>query len=484
MSISRRAFLKSAGAATLGFAGLARSLAAEETGMGAGVKRGRPSRGRYGIGPVRQSVRGFGPLQEDPEGLLDLPDGFVYRVFSRGGERMDDGFFVPRRHDGMVAFPGPEGLTLLVRNHEMEHDSVPADGAFGPENELLDRFDRELLYDPGVGGHGPALGGTTNLLYDTRAQRLVEHRLSLGGTLRNCAGGPTPWGTWITCEESTQRAGDGFARNHGYAFEVPAVMPPRLERPEPLRAMGRFYREAVAVQPETGIVYQTEDLGDGLFYRFVPDVPGELAAGGRLQALAVTGRPRVWTQNWGRVRRVDEGEVLEVHWVDLDDPENADDALRHRGASLGAARFARAEGIWYGSDGVYVACTNGGEARRGQIWRYLPSPHEGMPNESSEPARLELFLEADRSSLLRRADNLTMAPWGDLVVCEDGSGTDSLVGVTPQGDQYLIARNARSHGELAGSTFSPDGTTFFVNLQEEALTAAIRGPWERARDGD
>lgn len=482
MTISRRTFLSTAGAASLGFAGLARSLAAHEARL---ERVGLPRRGPGRSGPdIIQDAPGFGPLEPDPAEFLDLPAGFGYRVFSTGGERMDDGFFVPRRHDGMAAFPAESGLTLLVRNHEMEHDSDPADGAFGPENELLERVDREFLFDPGVGSHGPALGGTTNLLYDTRTQRLVEHRLSLAGTLRNCAGGPTPWGTWITCEESTQRAGGGFARNHGYAFEVPAVTPPRLERPEPLRGMGRFYREAVAVQPETGIVYQTEDLGDGLLYRFVPDVPGELAAEGRLQALAVTGRPRVWTQNWGRVRRVDEGEVLEVHWVDLDDPENSGDDLRDRGASLGAARFARAEGIWYASDGVYVACTNGGEARRGQIWRYRPSPHEGMPNESSDPARLELFLEADRSSLLRRADNLTMAPWGDLVVCEDGSGTDSLVGVTPQGDQYLIARNAHSRGELAGSTFSPDGTTLFVNLQEEALTAAITGPWERARDGD
>lgn len=475
MSISRRAFLKTAGAATLGFSGLARGMAAQESGTGAGTWGAR----RLEAG---QTALGFGSLQEDPDELLDLPEGFVYRVFSRGGERMDDGFFVPRRHDGMAAFPAGEGLTLLVRNHEMEHDSDPAGGAFGPGNELLYRFDAEHLFDPGAEGHGPALGGTTNLLYDTRAQRLVEHRLSLAGTLRNCAGGPTPWGTWVTCEESVQRAGDGFARSHGYAFEVPAVMPPRLERPVPLRGMGRFYREAVAVDPETGIVYQTEDRGDGLFYRFVPDVPGELAAGGRLQALAVTGRYQVWTQNWGRVRRVEEGEVRGVHWVDLNDPENPRDDLRERGASLGAARFARAEGIWYATDGVYVACTNGGPARRGQIWRYRPSPHEGTPAERSDPARLELFLEADRSSLLRRADNLTMAPWGDLVVCEDGSGVDSLVGVTPVGDQYVIARNARSRGELAGSVFSPDGSTLFVNLQREALTVAITGPWPRSEE--
>lgn len=471
MSVSRRSFLKTAGAATLGFAGLAHTLACQ--GSGAVTPPGGGSAQELGLGS------GLGPLTPDPDGVLDLPPGFRYRILSPGGQRMDDGFLVPRRHDGMAAFPARNGLTLLVRNHEMDSDSDPEGGAFGADNELLDRIDPELFFDPGAGGNGPALGGTTNLLYDTRTGRLVEHRLSLAGTLRNCAGGPTPWGTWITCEESVQSAGDRFARSHGYAFEVPAEMPPRLDRPEPLRAMGRFYREAVAVQPGTGIVYQTEDRGDGLLYRFLPDVPGDLAAGGTLQALAVTGRPELRTQNWGGAREVESGEVLDAHWVELDDPDAPGDDLRDRGASRGAARFARAEGIWYARDGVYVACTNGGRARRGQIWRYRPSPSEGTAGEADAPPRLELFLEADESSLLRRADNLTMAPWGDLVVCEDGAGVDSLVGVTPNGEQYPIARNAAGSGELAGSTFSPDGSTLFANLQEEALTVAITGPWSR-----
>lgn len=472
MSLSRRSFLKTAGAATLGFAGLARSV-------GCGGTAAVDPSGGGGAGGETQFVGGLGPLEPDPRGILDLPSGFRYRVLSRGGERMDDGFLVPRRHDGMAAFPARNGRTLLVRNHEMNPDSDPADGAFGAENHLLGRFDPDLLFDPGVDAHGPALGGTTNLLYDTGRQELLEHRLSLAGTLRNCAGGPTPWGTWITCEESVQPAADGFARRHGYAFEVPAEMPPRIEAPEPLRAMGRFHREAVAVDPGTGIVYQTEDRGDGLFYRFLPTVPGDLGAGGVLQALAVTGRPELRTQNWGDRRRVVPGQVLDVGWVELSDPDPAGDDLRELGGGLGAARFARGEGIWYATDGVYIACTNGGPDRRGQIWRYRPSPSEGGSGEADEPGRLELFLEAGESSLLRRADNLTMAPWGDLVVCEDGAGVDSLVGVTPDGEQYPVARNAAGAGELAGCTFSPDGSTLFVNLQEQALTAAITGPWSR-----
>lgn len=461
-SFDRRHFLKTAAAAALGFGGLYAFL----------------ERGRSVPRPGTATGAGFGPLVPDPDGLLDLPEKFGYRVFSRAGEAMDDGFQVPAAHDGMAAFPAENGRTLLVRNHEVNAGAGPEEGAFGAGLETLERLDPGHLYDAGRDGR-PALGGTTNLLYDTRAGTLVEHRLSLAGTLRNCAGGPTPWGSWISCEEDVQRSGDRFARDHGYAFEVPATMPPRPRSAVPLRAMGRFYREAVAVHPGTGIVYQTQDRGDGLLYRFVPDEPGALARGGRLQALAVRDRPGLRTQNWDGWPVVRAGRPLDVRWIDLDEVENPDTDLRHRGHEAGAAQFARAEGAWWAEDGFYFACTNGGAARRGQIWKYVPSSREGEPGEEQEPGRIELFLEAGEESVLRRADNLTTAPWGDLVVCEDGTGVDELVGVTPDGELYRLARNANSTGELAGATFAPDGSTLFVNMQREGLTVAITGPWER-----
>ncbi|NIP58442.1 MAG: DUF839 domain-containing protein, partial [Gemmatimonadetes bacterium] len=116
---------------------------------------------------------------------------------------------------------------------------------------------------------------------------------------------------------------------------------------------------------------------------------------------------------------------------------------------------------------------------KGQIWKYVPSPREGTDGEWDEPATLQLFVEADEGALLENADNLTMAPWGDLIVCEDGTGDDYLVGVTPDGDLYRFAHNARSTGEFAGACFSPDGSTLFVNMQSEALTLAITGPWHQ-----
>lgn len=470
ITLSRRHFLRIAGAVSLGFAGL-RCTDAE-------LVAGRIDRP--------------GPLLPDPDGFLDLPEGFSYRVLSRAGEEMDDGFLVPAMHDGQAAFPAEDGRTILIRNHEVDTGAAPTYGPFGPGNERLDRLDPALLFDPGRGGGGPALGGCTGVLWDPR-EGVVEQWLALAGTLRNCAGGPTPWGTWITCEETIQEADGRHARSHGWAFEVPAERGGAPARPTPLVAMGRFYREAVAVDPATGIVYQTEDRTDGLLYRFLPERPGVLADGGRLQALMVRGRPRLHTGNRSSPR-VPEGAELDVEWVDLDEPESPGDDLRHRGLEAGAARFARAEGIWFGGDAVWIACTSGGRARRGQIWRYRPDRSAAPTIPSAAPSaarpggstpgrsvggggRLDLFMEAERGSLLRRCDNLTVAPWGDLFVCEDGPGEDHLVGVTPAGEAYRFARNARSSGELAGSVFSPDGRTLFLNLQAEGMTLAITGPW-------
>lgn len=433
--------------------------------------------------PVDIGAGRYGPLVDDPNGIIALPQGFSYRLISRAGERMTDGFLVPTRHDGMATFPGPDGTTLLVRNHEMTLDAPASDGPFGADLELLPRLDRELLYDAGRAG-APALGGTTTLQYDTRSQTLVSHHLSLAGTLVNCAGGPTPWGSWISCEETVERPGAQFGRDHGYNFEVPARVGGGVVRAEPLIEMGRFVHEAIAVHPESGVVYQTEDLSDGLLYRFVPNVPGQLPEGGRLQALAVRDSPSADLRNFGE-RTITPGRTLVVDWIDLDDPESPDDDLRYRGFEAGAARFARGEGIFYGErDGqgeVYVACTNGGPARKGQIWRYRPSPAEGTASERAAPATLELFVEPNDGAIVENADNLTVSPWGDLFVCEDGTDDDRVLLVTPQGDIQPFALNQNGSGEFAGACFSPDGSTFFVNMQSDAWTVAITGPWERGR---
>lgn len=475
MDFTRRSFLVRGGAFAVGFAGLQRWVGPD----GAAAART--------IAPLASGA-GYGPLLPDPARLFDLPAGFSYKVIARAGDPMADGLVTPGLPDGMAAFPGPGGLTLLVCNHELTSDADMAPlGPFGAQLQHLAKLDPSRIYDRGH-GRRPALGGTTTLVFDTKTQTLRSRHLSLAGTIRNCAGGPTPWGTWITCEESVIAPGshpdEGDAtdleRSHGWCFEVPAAAEPSLAEPRPILGMGRFNHEAVAVHPDSGVVYLTEDRHDGLIYRFIPATPGTLHAGGRLQALALHAAPSFDTRNWDTPGAVKPGAPMPVRWIDLADTAAPKDDLRLRGFAAGAARFARGEGMWYGRDSIFFACTNGGPKRLGQLWRYTPSPSEGAPAEASAPGTLELFVESHDSGVIKNADNITVAPWGDLIVCEDSGKDNGLHGVTPAGEVYRLGRNVGSDSELAGSAFSPDGTTLFVNIQVDGLTLAVTGPWRAA----
>lgn len=419
------------------------------------------------------AAAGFGPLMDDPIGLMRLPRNFHYTVFSITGEEMADGLVVPGKHDGMAAFSGPDGRTLLVRNHELK-STEKALSPFGFDVGRLARIPKEKIYDSGE-GLAPHLGGTTTLVFNTRTQKLESHFMSLAGTNRNCAGGPTPWGTWITCEEVDDLPEAHAEQAHGFNFEVKPTATPVLADPVPLKAMGRFRHEAVAVDPPSGVIYQTEDIGDGLLYRFIPHEKGRLLAGGRLQALVVADWKSADTRNW-TAPKFPVSSPQAVTWLDLDDVESPAGDLRKRGAEAGAAVFARGEGAWHGNDSAYFAMTNGGAAKLGQIFRYRASPYEGTAREDEQPATLELFSEPNDSALLSNCDNVTVAPWGDLIICEDTSGICRVVGVTPRGEYYVIAAGMRN-GELAGACFSPDGTTLFVNVQTPGYTIAISGPW-------
>ncbi|MDZ7682878.1 MAG: DUF839 domain-containing protein [Fodinibius sp.] len=225
----------------------------------------------------------------------------------------------------------------------------------------------------------------------------------------------------------------------------------------------------------------TEDEHDGLLYRFIPNTPGKLLDGGTLQALAIKGKPSFDTRNW-KSRTVEVGQQMDAEWIDLEDIDNPNDDLRLRGFNDGAARFARGEGMWFGDDAVYFACRrNGGPEKLGQIWKYTPSSDEASNNEATNPGNLELFVESMDSTIIENADNLTVAPWGDLIVCEDCDKKQDLKGITPEGNVYNLGRNAKSNSELAGATFSPDGSTLFMNIRRSGLTLAITGPWYKAQ---
>ncbi|WP_299409689.1 alkaline phosphatase PhoX [Acaryochloris sp. IP29b_bin.148] len=392
-------------------------------------------------------AEGYGPLIPDPHRLLDLPRGFQYRAFSHTGERMSDGFPVPALHDGMAAFPGPRNTTVLIRNHELSPNQMPGVQGDHP-------------YDP------QCTGGTTTLILDSN-RRLLKHYASLTGTYRNCAGGPTPWESWISCEEntSTPESDPAVSKRHGYNFEVP-LQATRPIQPQPLVAMGRFHHEAVAVDPESHVIYQTEDREDGLFYRFIPKQPQALQAGGVLEALRIKGFPQLNTK-----QGIPIGQPLPVEWVRIQDPDPATDSVRVEGFAKGAAQFCRGEGICLGQQEVWFCCTSGGTARLGQIWRYIPG------RTLKEGGTLTLFAEPNDPGILDYPDNLVMAPFGDLFLCEDGRGEQFIRGINAQGQLYRFARNALNDKELAGVCFARNPLILFVNLQTPGITFAIWGPF-------
>lgn len=468
MRFDRRS-LFTTGAAAFAFGGLAKTVRAQAANEETYVNE----------------VEGYGPLKTDPNGMLDLPEGFTYRVISQGGETMADGLLVPGQFDGMGCFALEGSLVALVRNHELKgrHITHRNWGPGGYNQEHIDKLDAARAYDTYKDGR-PLPGGTTTVVYDMATGQTVRQHLSLAGTSTNCCGGHTPWGSWLTCEETEETPADAnVTKEHGYVFEVPAAGT-GLADPVPLKAMGRFDHEAVCVDPRTGIVYETEDKSDGLFYRFIPTTPGKLAEGGRLQAMAFKDAPRIDTSN--KADRVwSPGDWREVIWIDLADVESPNGDLRKRGHADGAALVARGEGIFWGNGELFLAATSGGPIERGQILRYVPSPAEGTPDEAASPGRIQLFVESADTKTLNMGDNLAVAPWGHLVVCEDNYSDDirnHVKGVTPDGRIYAIARNSfTGNSEFAGAVFSPDGSTLFVNIQYPGVTFAITGPWNAGR---
>lgn len=478
MLATRRAVMGSA--AGLAFAGFARLAKARD-------EPAILTHDQMEADDYRNEVAGYGPLQRDPAGLFDLPHGFAYTVISRAGETMSDGLVTPGKMDGMGCFAAGPDRVALVRNHEIGGLDLDIT-AYGRGKAMAGRMAADRIYDLTDDGlpHG---GGTTTMVYDLKSRQLVSSHLSLTGTINNCAGGRTPWGSWLSCEETTQNRGQEAQKDHGWVFEVPSAAKVPVD-PTPIRAMGRFRHEAATVDPRTGVAYLTEDMSDGfgLFYRYLPDDRTKLAAGGRLQALVlpqgVDADPRNRDATYWR-----QGDWRNVRWIDLDGVDNPYEDLRYRGHARGAAWFSRGEGIYFGDGELYFACTSGGPQGGGQIFRYRPSPAEGQAGEADTPGRLQLFCEPTDRQAMEMPDNIAVAPWGHLMACEDkAGGVNYLRAVTPRGQVYTLGRNAMpgggdvaSNSELSGVCFSPDGATMFVNVYSPGMTLAITGPWSRYR---
>lgn len=425
--------------------------------------------------PARPEPGYWGKLELHRSGLLELPTGFELLLVQQAGDVMNDGFSVPGQPDGMACFEAVDGSWILLRNHELSTKERMQNWSYNVL-EVSDTLDAQPRFSADARGAVCRLvldpGG---LFRDFSGEQVRSHAVSrshlvLAGTDTNCAGGVVEGG-WVSCEESS-------APGHGYAF---LTLPgdDSLKAPRPIRSWGRFHREAVALDPDSGIVYMTEDRADGCFYRFVPEDSATSLGVGRLQALVIPDvpdtnayAPTATAPMWPN------GHTWKIRWIDIEDPQAQEETCRAQGAQAGATRFCRGEGLSLGRGGAWFSASTGGLAGGGQVFRYDPSR-----------ATLTLELEITDRTRLSCPDNLCMSPWGDLVMCEDNYQRTEQVthqhirGMRPDGSVYDIARNPMNEPddagpEFSGACFSPDGRVLFVNVQTpQHMTLAIRGPW-------
>ncbi|MDG5802899.1 DUF839 domain-containing protein [Streptomyces ossamyceticus] len=438
--------------------------------------------GSDGKGAHRHGGVGYGPLVPDPQGILALPAGFTYTILTYSGRtRLESGEFTPGKHDGTAAFPGPRGTTLLVNNHELKGPR-----ANWPHPVPLTEG---LVYDPA------ASGGCT--VVEVRPDGRVAEWVGIAGTSTNCAGGSTPWGTWLTCEENSDRAGvNGMTKDHGYVFEVDPCDRRANRDPKPLKFFGRYDHEAVVIDPKRGHAYLTEDAAgpNGLFYRWTP--PKGFSYGPRrFRALAadagVLQAPKCYdsggrfVDDLSRATRI--GTVYGVDWIDVPDRDARTVAVRKQFDEITRAR--KLEGMWWGDGGAYIVSSyaraeSPGAAHDGQVWFY-------DPKRRTLTLKVLLGVNPDPSAdgALDGPDNITVSPYGGIVLAEDGEGVQHLFGATDSGRTYPIARNDLNIGteeepeysEFAGVTFSPDGKTLYANIQTPGILLAITGPWKRQK---
>lgn len=423
--------------------------------------------------------------------FLELPPGFRAVVLQRAADPLHDGHQMGAQPDGMTCLPGADGNWVLLRNHELGDLGLlaaleatpwvrgPASAAKAFSQEVYGGVSR-LVLDPQ--GLREALAGEQRPSVAIRGSNAV-----LVGTDRNCAGGALDRDGrrgWVSCEES-DRPGHGWAFLTYADDEVLTAAAPRC-----LRSWGRFLREGIAQDPNRGAIYMSEDHGVGLLYRFVPRDARHPDGEGELWALAIEGLSHTdpHLTHDPAARPHPPGATWDVQWVKIPDPIAASKTCREQGAHAGATAFNRVEGIAFDAvqDRLYFVASTAGPAQAGQVFAYAPGDD-----------RLVLIAQVEDRSKLSMPDNITIAPWGDLVMAEDnydrrGAHSQFVRGLRPDGSVYDILRNRDNdpHGteghppgaEFAGCCFSPDGTILFVNVQgPHNVTLAMTGDWPTLR---
>lgn len=480
MPFTRREFTKQSALTGAGIA-LTGTVAALATAPGAlaaeDSRQGHDDESGHG----HSDEPGYGPLVPDPKGILALPAGFSYRIITHSGvTKLDSGEYTlqPRRH-GHLRGPArrhPAGQQPRAERHPSTAGSTRS------------RSPRvwSTTRSPPVAAPSSRPAATA-----TRPSGSASP-----ATSTNCAGGASPWGTWLTCEETEDKAGkNGLLKDHGYVFEVDPYDKRANRDPRPIKAFGRYAHEAVVIDPKSGHAYLTEDAAgpNGLLYRWVPPHGFKHGRGklrtladdaGVLQATKCFDSSGQFVDDLSRATKI--GTVYGVDWVDVVDRDAKTVSVRKQFGNQDVTRARKLEGMWWGDGGAYIvssfARAESPVQHDGQVWFY-------DPKRRTLTLKVLLGVNADPSKdgAFDGPDNITVSPYGGLVIAEDGEGIQHLFGATESGRTYPIARNELNAGtaekpeysEFTGVTFSPDGKTLFANIQTPGIMLAITGPWKR-----